>query len=89
MRLVSRAPASPEPRVWTSARAAGLTAREADILDALARGLSHQQIAWELGTRYFTVTTHTRNLFAKPGVSGRMEALNAVARRADATVRCS
>jgi DNA-binding CsgD family transcriptional regulator len=87
VRLVSPAPASPEPRVWTRARAAGLTAREADILDALARGLSHKQIAWELGIRYFTVTTHTRNLFAKLGVSGRMEALNAVTRRADARSR--
>ncbi len=82
VRLVSRAPERPEPRVWTSARAAGLTPREADVLDALARGLSHKQIAWELGIRYFTVTTHARNLFAKLGVSGRVEALNAVARRA-------
>lgn len=87
VRLVSRVPALPEPRVWTSARAAGLTAREADVLDALARGLSHKQIAWELGIRYFTVTTHARNLFAKLGVSGRVEALNAVARRADARSR--
>lgn len=45
--------------------------------------MSHKQIAWELGIRYFTVTTHVRNLFAKLGVSGRVKALNAVARRAD------
>lgn len=87
VRLISRAPEPPEPSVWMSARMAGLTAREADVLDALARGLSHKQIAWELGIRYFTVTTHARNLFAKLGVSGRMEALNTVARRTHARSR--
>jgi len=87
VRLVARAPAAPVRRVWAQAREAGLTPREADILDALSRGMSHKQIAWELGIRYFTVTTHARNLFAKLGVSGRMEALAAVAQRADERAR--
>lgn len=87
VRLVSRAPAPPARRVWTQAREAGLTPREADILDALARGMSHKQIASELGIRYFTVTTHARNIFAKLGVSGRMEALAAVTQRAEERTR--
>jgi DNA-binding CsgD family transcriptional regulator len=87
VRLVPRAPAPPERRVWAQAREAGLTPREADILDALARGRSHKQIACDLGIRYFTVTTHARNLFAKLGVSGRTEALAAVAQRAEERAR--
>ncbi|MCY1076011.1 response regulator transcription factor [Archangium lansingense] len=62
------------------AREAGLTPREASILDALSRGRSHKEVATELGVAYFTVTTHVRNLFLKLGVNNRIDALNAVRR---------
>jgi DNA-binding CsgD family transcriptional regulator len=61
-----------------AARAAGLTDREAELLDLLARGLGHKQAAAALGVSYHTVTTHARSLFAKLRVNGRVEAINAV-----------
>jgi DNA-binding CsgD family transcriptional regulator len=61
-----------------AARAAGLTDREAELLDLLARGLGHKQAAAALGVSYHTVTTHARSLFARLRVNGRVEAINAV-----------
>ncbi len=60
------------------ARAAKLTAREIEICELLSRGLSHKEIAAELGLSYFTVTTHVRNLFSKLSAKSRVEALNAI-----------
>lgn len=74
------APAADERPISRLARDAGLSPREASILDALARGKSHKEVAAELGVAYFTVTTHVRNLFAKLGVKNRIDAINAVKR---------
>ena len=80
------APAIDDRSILRLARDAGLTPREAGILDALARGRSHKEVAADLGVAYFTVTTHVRNLFSKLGVNNRVDAINAVrrARRAHA-----
>jgi DNA-binding NarL/FixJ family response regulator len=51
------------------------TARELDVLRAVARGLGNKQIAAELGLSPRTVQTHLTNLFAKLGVSTRTEAV--------------
>lgn len=59
-----------------AARAAGLTARELDVLLRLAEGRSHKQTAADLGLSYHTVTTHVRSVFAKLGVRTRMDAIN-------------
>ncbi|MBN1210219.1 MAG: hypothetical protein JXB05_35535 [Myxococcaceae bacterium] len=71
IRLVPREPMPmhDERPLLGLAREAGLTAREASILDALSRGRSHKEVAAELGIAYFTVTTHVRNLFSKLGVN--------------------
>ncbi|MGL6097385.1 MAG: helix-turn-helix transcriptional regulator [Fimbriiglobus sp.] len=65
----------------TAARAAGLTARETELLELLAAGLGHKQAAAALGVSYHTVTTHARNVFAKLRVTNRVDAINAVRRR--------
>lgn len=51
-----------------------LTEREKDILAALAKGLSNQQIADMLFIGDTTVRSHVRNILGKLGVSNRTEA---------------
>jgi DNA-binding CsgD family transcriptional regulator len=50
---------------------AGLTAREADVLALLVRGLSNRQIAERLVLSPRTVGSHVEHIFAKTGVSTR------------------
>jgi NarL family two-component system response regulator LiaR len=50
-----------------------LTEREEDVLTALARGLSNQQIAEHLGIGANTVRTHVGNLLRKLELSNRTE----------------
>jgi DNA-binding NarL/FixJ family response regulator len=50
-----------------------LTPREADVLELLQQGLSNKQIAGELSIGVETVRTHTRNIYAKLGVSTRRD----------------
>jgi DNA-binding NarL/FixJ family response regulator len=50
-----------------------LTAREADVLELLQRGLTNAQIAHELSIGVETVRTHARNIYAKLGISTRRD----------------
>jgi len=52
-----------------------LTAREKEILQLLARGLTTNDLAQELELSESTVKTHTRNIFTKLNVSTRTEAI--------------
>lgn len=56
-------------------RAAGLTDRELDILRAVARGLSNDEIAKELWVARQTVKFHLSNVYRKLGVRNRAEAV--------------
>ena len=55
-------------------RPAGLTAREAEILTLLARGLLNKEIARRLGIAPKTVGNHVEHIYAKLGVSSRAAA---------------
>jgi DNA-binding NarL/FixJ family response regulator len=59
----------------------GLTEREREILDLVARGLTNAEIARRLMVSDKTVRNHVSNVFAKLQVAGRAEA---VARARDA-----
>lgn len=52
-----------------------LTPREREVLEHLAEGRTHLQIAPELGISPDTVQTHIRNLLGKLAVSSRLEAV--------------
>jgi len=60
----------PRRREW----AAGLTAREVDVLRLLARGLSNKDIARRLVLSPKTVGNHVEHVYAKIGVSSRAAA---------------
>jgi DNA-binding NarL/FixJ family response regulator len=54
---------------------ARLTPREQDVLRALARGLSNEEIAKELFISIKTVKTHLGSIFSKLHVEGRSQAI--------------
>jgi DNA-binding NarL/FixJ family response regulator len=58
-----------------------LTAREREVLDWLALGLSNRAIAERLGISEHTVKFHVASLYGKLGVSSRAEAVRGAARR--------
>jgi DNA-binding NarL/FixJ family response regulator len=53
----------------------GLTVREAEVLDLVARGLTNPQIADALFVSAHTVKTHINRIFAKTGSANRTEAV--------------
>ena len=70
-------------RAGASQRASGLdrapgvdrlTGRERDVMACLARGLSNQAIATELGMAERTARTHVSNILAKLGLASRTQA---------------
>jgi DNA-binding NarL/FixJ family response regulator len=63
------APLAPQPE-WD------LTAREVEILQALAAGRSNKQMAKELWLSSHTIKYHLTNIYRKLGVSGRTEAVH-------------
>ncbi|MFC6449833.1 helix-turn-helix transcriptional regulator [Cellulomonas gelida] len=66
------------------ARTAGsdvLTAREAEVLELVAQGLSNNQIGRRLFISGKTVSVHVSNVLAKLEVSGRAEAVDVAHRR--------
>lgn len=55
--------------------AAGLTAREQEILQLIGEGLRNREIAARLFISEATVKTHVNNLFAKAGLHSRADAV--------------
>jgi DNA-binding NarL/FixJ family response regulator len=64
----------------TSAVAHGLSERELQVLDLVARGATNRMIAKELFLSIRTIEAHMRNVFEKLGVSSRTEAVTEAVR---------
>ena len=62
-------------------QAGPLTARELQVLRALASGHTYKEVAAEFGLSYHTVVDYTRSLYRKLDVSSRTEAVVAGAQR--------
>lgn len=77
MRLTAAPPAAEFERNEKAIASLGLTRRECEILDHLAKGSSNKEIARALKVSPNTVKTHVASLFAKLEVSGRGKAVEA------------
>jgi DNA-binding NarL/FixJ family response regulator len=53
----------------------GLTLREVEVLQLLARGLNHRQIAGVLGITHKTARNHMANVYDKLEIHARAEAV--------------
>ena len=69
-------PARRAPRATTAAHPAGLTAREAEVLEVLQEGLTNAQIAQRLYLSPRTVDHHVSSILGKLGVSNRADAVS-------------
>jgi DNA-binding CsgD family transcriptional regulator/tetratricopeptide (TPR) repeat protein len=69
-----RVPTVRGPRAATRSHPAGLTRREAEVLDVLREGLTNAEIAQRLYLSPRTVDHHVSSILAKFGVSSRAEA---------------
>ena len=69
------------PRRGTASTDGALTAREHEVLLLIARGLTTQEIADEIGLSPNTVKSHSRALFTKLDAHNRVQALAAAKER--------
>ena len=52
-----------------------LTAKEAEVLDLVAKGLTYVEVAAQLGVAVSTVRTHVRGVYGKLGAHNKTEAV--------------
>jgi len=69
------------PTLTQARSAAGLTAREGDVLDGLAAGRDVPGISRELGISVHSVRGHVKSITAKLGVHSQLQAVIAAAQR--------
>lgn len=69
---------SPSPFLLdeTILKEVGITKREYEVLDLIARGMSNREIADKLFVSTSTIKTHTSNLFMKLDASRRTQAIS-------------
>lgn len=66
---------SPQPIPTADPAAAGISKREMEVLELMAKGLSNQEIADAMFVSLNTVKTHAGNLFLKLEVKRRTQAI--------------
>jgi DNA-binding NarL/FixJ family response regulator len=73
--VIERMAAQPAPPVRASALLSGLTPREREVLELVARGLSNGEIAVALVIEESTVKTHVKRILAKLRLRDRIQAV--------------
>ena len=58
-----------------AAKVEGLSPRESEVLDLIARGFIYLEIADRMGVSVSTVQSHVRNIYGKLGVHNKAEAV--------------
>ncbi|MEV4471339.1 response regulator transcription factor [Nonomuraea sp. NPDC049504] len=72
-RVIDRMARQPAPDLADQALLAGLTRREREVLELVARGLSNREIAAALVVEESTIRTHVKRLFMKLGLRDRVQ----------------
>ena len=73
--VIQRLAGQPAPDAVAEARLDELTARERDVLELIARGLSNSEIAAKLVIEESTVKTHVRHILRKLRLRDRVQAV--------------
>jgi DNA-binding NarL/FixJ family response regulator len=73
-RVIDRMAGQPSP-VASSRRLDGLTPREREVLESIARGLSNREIADAFVIEESTVKTHVKRILMKLGLRDRVQAV--------------
>ncbi|MEV1080391.1 response regulator transcription factor [Streptomyces sp. NPDC050211] len=73
-RLLERL-SDPEPPMAPAVPPDGLTARETEVLELIAEGLSNPEIAKKLHVSTATIKTHVNNIFTKARIKDRAQAV--------------
>ena len=74
-RVIDQMVARPLARAGDHPRLAELTAREREVLELIAQGLSNREIAAQLVVEETTVKTHVKRVLSKLGVRDRVHAV--------------
>jgi DNA-binding NarL/FixJ family response regulator len=74
-RVIDRMAQQPTPELADQARLEGLTPREREVLERVARGLSNREIAAALAVEESTVRTHVKRILMKLELRDRVQAV--------------
>jgi DNA-binding NarL/FixJ family response regulator len=74
-RVIDRMAQQPTPELADQTKLDGLTAREREVLEFIARGLSNREIAAALGVGESTIRTHVKRVLMKLHLRDRVQAV--------------
>jgi DNA-binding NarL/FixJ family response regulator len=78
--VLQRLRPAPPANTGAASDAPVLSEREQQVLEALGRGLTYEEIGKQLGISRFTVMTFVRRIYSKLSARSKIEALNAARR---------